>query len=60
MLLMVWNIVPVGSIPINNKQNRKSEKFVTNFEVITFEMFDMKSQNLKNKEKRTLVKCSLK
>jgi hypothetical protein len=60
MLLMVWNIVPVGSIPTNNKQNRKSEIFVTNFEVITFEMFDMKSQDLKNKEKRTLVKCSLK
>ena len=54
MLLMVWNIVPVGLIPTNKKQNKKSEIFVTNFEVITFEMFDMKSQDLKNKEKRTL------
>jgi predicted GNAT family acetyltransferase len=26
MLLMVWDIVPVCSIPTNNKQNRKSKK----------------------------------
>jgi hypothetical protein len=60
------DIAPVGSIPTNNKQNRKSEKpkikkknfskmFVINkknhFRVITFKMLDIESRDLKNKEK---------
>jgi hypothetical protein len=51
MLLMVWDIIPVGSIP--NKQRRPTNE--KNFEVNSFEIYNPAARNLKHKRKRSLV-----